>query len=158
MIRLSFILILSYFLLSNGYSYSKKIIVSHKVHKPTIDLYRENGIKFPEIVFKQSILETGNFTSNIYINNNNCFGMKYNNRGYAYCERNGHACYESIIYSIRDYAEWQSIMMNNHERLFRKKIKSEEDYYFFLERLVVGNKVYSYAEDKDYVKKLKLLQ
>ena len=156
MIRILSIVAIVYLVLTKSYSFSKEVLL-HKEKEivPSVELYREYGIKFPEIVYKQSLLETANFTSNICLNNRNYFGMKYNSRGYADCEKNGHACYSSIVYSIRDYAAWQAIMMSNHERLFRKKIISEEDYYFFLERLVIKNSIYSYAEDKDYVKKLK---
>ena len=34
-------------------------------------------IKHPEIVYAQALIETGGFTSTIYKQNNNLFGMKY---------------------------------------------------------------------------------
>ena len=63
----------------------------------------------PAIAFAQVILETGNFTSAIYLENNNLFGMKL-----AKCrvttaigENRHSAVYRSWFDSLIDYKLWQ---------------------------------------------------
>jgi hypothetical protein len=100
----------------------------------------ELNIKFPHIVYAQSILETNSFKSNIFKTNNNLFGMKQariratTNQG---TER-GHATYKHWRESVVDYALFQNAYLN--------KITTEELYFQYLEE--------NYAEDKEYVIKL----
>lgn len=108
------------------------------------------GIKHPEIVFAQAQLETGNFSSVIFKENHNLFGMKYpkKRKTVALGESRGHAKYQNWQQSVDDYLLWQ--------RMFIKTdISTEYKYYCLL-----GNgwtKSCNYAEDTDYVSKLKLL-
>jgi len=54
----------------------------------------------------QSAFETANFTSNIYKNNNNAFGMKYAGQSASTGEKNGYADYLSVQMSVSDFVVW----------------------------------------------------
>ncbi len=86
-------------------------------------------IKYPDIVYKQAILESGWFTSNIWRENNNPFGFFYEGKYLKFDNWK-----ESIIY----YENWQ-------KRHYRKG-----DYYQFLDDF--------YAEDSCYIDKLKYIK
>jgi flagellum-specific peptidoglycan hydrolase FlgJ len=98
-------------------------------------------IAYPEVVFAQALIETGNFTSNIYIENNNLFGMKLPKRRQttAIGENRNHAIYTSWTQSLADYKLWQDKMIH--------KAPTLEDYLNYLGR--------NYAEDKNYIKKIR---
>ena len=103
----------------------------------------ELNIRFPHIVYAQARLETGNFSSSIFKENNNLFGMKVatkrptTNKG----EENGHAYYENWKESVVDYAFYQAQYLSD--------IKTESEYFEYLRG--------SYAENPTYVEKLKVL-
>jgi hypothetical protein len=100
------------------------------------------NIKFIDIIIAQSILETGNYTSDIFIETGNLFGMKPARlRPYThYGEYRGHADYKgNWKLSVIDYALWQAREAKN--------VKTEDQYYFLLSKM--------YAEDPDYISKLK---
>jgi uncharacterized FlgJ-related protein len=123
---------------------------------PKAFLYRH--VKFPNIVYKQSHLETRHYTSKIFRENRNNFGMKRRTRSpYQVGELNGHAAYNSLYDSILDYADWQNERMTAYERHFNKTIKTEDDYYHFLNNIVIGKNIYRYAEDLAYTDKLRKL-
>lgn len=101
-------------------------------------IYKLN-IEHPEIVYAQAVIETGHFTSNLFKNHNNLFGMTISsnritmsNNRYLFYKKFNHWT-ESVI----DYAIYQSTY-------FRKLSKEE-----YLNKL---SKIYSY--DKKYKKKL----
>lgn len=109
-----------------------------------IRLIKETNIKFPHIVYAQALLETGNFESLVYTNNNNLFGMK---QARVRCttakgtELN-HAYYNNWKESVYDYALYQNRYMY--------KITTEKDYFEALDA--------TYAEiGKKYSKRLKEL-
>ena len=105
------------------------------------------GIRCPKVVCCQMLLETADLTSKIYVENHNGFGMKYNQHGYADYTLNGHAHYHCIVESILDYKEWQ-------DRFFKDRVfKSDEEYMYTLQHLPGG---LSYAEDPNYISKLKI--
>lgn len=101
----------------------------------------ELNLKFPHIVFAQAKLESGNFKSNIFIQNNNFFGMKCakqrptTNKG----KKNGHAYFNTWRDCVIDYAFYQAKYLS--------KIKTESDYIKYLNE--------NYSQDKDYINKLK---
>lgn len=100
------------------------------------------NIKFIDIVIAQSKLETNNFKSDIFKETGNLFGMKPAKlRPYThYGEHRGHADYKgNWKLSVIDYALWQAREGKN--------VKTEEQYYFLLSKM--------YAEDPDYISKLK---
>lgn len=53
----------------------------------------------------QAAHESANFTSYIFKNNNNCFGMKYAGQSLA-TEKNGYANYKSLEDCISDYKKY----------------------------------------------------
>ncbi len=91
-----------------------------------IEYVKELNIKFPHIVLAQARLESGNFKSNIFKENNNLFGMKEakqrisTNKG----TNLGHAKYESWKECVLDYALYQATYLS--------KFKTEEQYYSYL--------------------------
>lgn len=101
----------------------------------------ELNIKFPHIVIAQSQIESGYYTSHIFRENNNLFGMKEakqrptTNKG----TENNHAHYDNWKESVLDYALYQSKYLS--------KLKTEEEYFQYLSQ--------SYAEDPNYVTKVK---
>lgn len=104
---------------------------------------KEMRISFSEIVKAQAILETNNFSSAIFVENNNLFGMKFSRvrQTTSIGENRGHAAYRSWEDSIVDYALWQAS--------YTRQIKTQDQYFEYLERV--------YAEDPNYVQKLKSL-
>ena len=106
-------------------------------------MLKETNIMFPDIVFAQAKLESGNFKSDLFINHNNAFGMKIAKQRPT-LNTNKHAVYASYddwIHSIYDYAFFQSRFMRAYDT--REK---------YLNRL--GE---VYAEDKSYINKLNLI-
>jgi len=99
------------------------------------------NIRFPHIVFAQAVLESGNFKSEIFKTNHNLFGLKIATRrpSTANGEENGHAYYDNWRESVQDYAMFQAAYLND--------IKTEEEYFQYLRA--------NYAEDSEYVEKLK---
>lgn len=101
----------------------------------------ELNIKYPHIVIAQAEIETGHFTSQIFKENHNLFGMKVatkrptTNKG----EENGHAYYDNWRESVVDYAFYSAQYLSD--------IKSEKAYLDYLSQ--------SYAEDTNYVAKIK---
>ena len=99
------------------------------------------NVKFPHIVMAQSIIETGHWTSKIFRESNNLFGMKEaktritTSTGTQF----NHALYETWVESIYDYAFWQCRYMGG--------INTEEEYFSYLSQ--------NYAEDKNYIQVLK---
>jgi hypothetical protein len=101
------------------------------------------NIKYPHIVLAQAELESGTFTSPIFKENNNLFGMKQaklrptTNTG----ENKGHACFNTWRESVVDYAFYSATYLND--------IHSETEYLNYLGQ--------NYAEDTAYVSKLKVI-
>lgn len=107
------------------------------------DYLTELNVKFPHIVYAQAVLESGNFTSQIFKNNNNLFGMKQAHRRAttnAGTEM-GHAVYHHWRESVLDYALYQCAFLSN--------IHSEETYYQYLKE--------NYAEAPQYAARVKNL-
>lgn len=106
-----------------------------------IYMLKELNVKFPHIVLAQSIVETGHWTSKIFLENNNLFGMKeayvrvHTAKGTQY----GHAYYEDWEESVYDYAFYQCRYLG--------AIRTEDEYFNYLSN--------SYAEAPNYIKILK---
>ena len=98
-------------------------------------------LEHPDIVFAQAKLESGNFNSQIFRENNNLFGMKmpWNRPTVAIGVKRGHVVFSDWQHSVYDYALYQSSYM--------RKLTREA----YLERLK------SYASDPSYVEKIKNL-
>lgn len=101
------------------------------------DELKRLNVKFPYIVMAQSIIETGHWTSNVFKENHNLFGMKQANVriNTANGTQNGHAYYDDWYQSVYDYAFYQCRYLGG--------IDTEEEYYAYL-----GS---SYAEAGNYV-------
>ena len=101
---------------------------------------KELNVKFPYIVLAQAKLESFNYSSRIFMENNNLFGMKEARvrvntaKGTQY----KHAYYNTWQESVLDYAFWAAT--------YGSKCKTEAQYYELLS---------GYAEDEGYQTKLK---
>jgi hypothetical protein len=105
------------------------------------------GVLYQDIVILQSHLETGYFTSDIFLNANNLFGMRYpiHRPTVATGIYKEHAQYAHWSDSVIDYALWQKYYLS---RGYRLESEIDSDFY-----LVFLNCI-PYAEDKRYVSKL----
>ena len=93
------------------------------------------GVKHPEIVYAQAILETGHFKSRIFRDYNNLFGL-YNSATKDYYKFNHWS--ESVLAYV-NYVQYKYKGDDS---------KPPDDYYKFLKEL-------GYAEDKQYIQKVK---
>ena len=89
-------------------------------------------VRFPDLVYAQSILETGYYSSDVCLQKNNLFGL-----------------YDSTNRTYRTYKYWWE-SVREYKRLVQDKFKGEtlEDYLIFLDTL-------PYATDTAYITKLK---
>ena len=90
------------------------------------------GLKEPKIVTAQAILETGWFRSKVFREYNNPFGL-FNSRTMQYFR----------------FRHWSDAVIMYRDNI-QKRLKRNEDYYNFLKRI-------GYAEDEDYLNKVKAL-
>jgi flagellum-specific peptidoglycan hydrolase FlgJ len=109
------------------------------------NLLDKSKVKFSHIVLAQAKLESKLFTSPIAVTNKNIFGMKIAATRFTFAT-NGHdygnyAMYESYADCVLDYKAWQMQCAY--------LINDEDHYYELLGRI--------YAQDPQYVKKLKIL-
>lgn len=106
-----------------------------------INMIGELNFRFPHIVFAQAKQETGQFTSSVFKENNNLFGMKEAKVriNIARGTDRGHAYYHNWAESVMDYALYSATYLS--------KLKTEGEYYQYLQKY--------YAEDTTYVKRLK---
>lgn len=90
------------------------------------------GIKYPHIVTAQAILESGNFKSEVFREYNNPFGL-YNSNKKDYFK----------------FKHWTDAILA-YQTMIEYKYKGG-DYYQFLD-------VMDYAEDPDYIRKVKAIE
>ncbi len=130
------------------YNMQKTTMLSavERYEKALVDI----GIKFPKVVMAQMVHETNWFTSRIYYENRNYFGMKYNTRGYAIGKHRGHAKYSSYEDSILDYASWQKRVL-----ALAPDVDTDEEYIALLDNLPIC-KGCRYAEDPNYTQSIRL--
>jgi uncharacterized FlgJ-related protein len=109
--------------------------------KDLVNMIKELDIKYPYIVLAQSILETGHWTSLVFKENHNLFGMKMANKRIKTAKGTqlNHAYYSNWQESVYDYAFYQCRYLS--------KINSEQEYYDALDA--------TYAEAFKYSEKLK---
>jgi len=106
-----------------------------------IDMLISLNIKFPHIVLAQAKLESGNYSSKIFKENHNLFGMKearvriHTSKGTQF----NHAYYSHWKESVYDYAFYQCRYLST--------LHTEKEYYSYLSK--------SYAEANNYVEILK---
>lgn len=106
-----------------------------------LKMMTEIGIVYPDIVMAQAKIETGHFTSRVFKENNNLFGMRLPRQRSttATGEQYNHARYTSWMQSVIDYKLWQDRVLT--------KVKSRRAYLRYLHK--------NYAENKQYVKLIK---
>lgn len=97
-----------------------------------------------KLVVSQAAHETNNFSSRIFKQNNNLFGMKVSSRKIATSEKNGHAVYSNIEDSVKDYKAYYTA------RNYNKAYTSVES---FAEALKSKN--YFEAPINEYIKGMK---
>lgn len=102
---------------------------------------KELNVKFPEIVYAQAKLESGNFQSELFRANNNMFGMKEaaSRASTNHGSNLNHALYNHWREAVIDYALYQASYLSD--------LRSPEEYYTYLSQ--------SYAQDPQYVGKVK---
>ena len=129
----------------NGLTEYEKVTIIKKHdtfnQEKLVGMMKELNVKFPWIPLAQSMVETGHWKSNIFIENNNLFGMKEAKQRITTAggTQNNHAYYDTWRESVYDYAFYQCRYLNT--------ITSEQEYFEYLSA--------SYAEDPNYVKVLK---
>lgn len=99
------------------------------------------NFRYPHIVLAQAKLESSNYSSTIFKENNNLFGMKEAKvrLNTAQGTERSHAYYDTWRESLMDYALYSATYLKN--------LTTETQYYSYLEQ--------NYAEDVEYVSKLK---
>jgi len=99
---------------------------------------KEINMQFPDIVFAQAVLESGNFNSKIFRSNHNLFGMREAGRRIKTCKGTelNHAYYDNWKESVLDYAFYQAYYLDD--------IKTKEMYLTYLDN--------NYAESGNYRK------
>lgn len=103
---------------------------------------KQTGIKHPDVVFAQALLESGDFKSQVCRSNNNLFGMKVPECRSTVAQpgRKGYARYDSWVQCVYDYKLYQEFLFENGEL-------SREQYLRKLDKI--------YSEVPDYQKRLK---
>lgn len=123
----------------------ERYIVINEATKFTEEKFIEEikrlNFNFPHIVYAQSYVETGAWTSRIYRENNNLFGMKEAmvRAHLAVGTRHKHAYYNSWKESLYDYALYYSEYLSD--------IKDEDQYIDYVNA--------RYAEHPEYDKMIK---
>lgn len=141
--------VLGYFKLNSiakKFNYSTIITVEQIVEKELNfqnlkDYMHEIKIHFPDIVFKQARIESGNFKSRICKENNNLFGMRLAKKREttAVGENKKYAVYDNWQQSVDDYKLWQEYHKINENT-------KREDYLKLIGKI--------YAQDSTYVNKI----
>ena len=125
-------------------STEEKLIIVQEFNKfdepKLIEKLKELNVKFPYIALAQARLETGNFSSKVFRENNNLFGMREAKQRITTARgtENNHAYYHSWHESVLDYAFYQCRYLSS--------IQTEAQYLDYLRQ--------SYAEDPNYVNRL----
>jgi len=106
-----------------------------------ITAIKDLHFQFPHIVYAQAVLESSNFKSKMFMENNNLFGMREATQRINLSKgtQANHAYYSYWMDSVYDYALYCATYLS--------KLKTEDDYYNYLSQ--------SYAEDGSYIDKLK---
>lgn len=126
-------------------SQEEKIIVIREYNEfseiKLIEKIKQLNFRYPHIILAQAKLESGCFKSNIFLENNNMFGMKEAKlrTNLAKGTNREHAYYDSWQESLYDYALYYSTYLSS--------IKTEGEFFEYLRQ--------NYAEDPTYVQRLK---
>ena len=125
----------------------EKVIIAETQNEFTeerfVNKMKSLNIRQPHIAYAQAILESGGFTSKIFKENNNMFGMKQaqSRINLAKSTQYNHAYFESWEDCLLDFAF--------HRATYLSKLRTENDIYTYLGKY--------YAEDPGYINKLKTM-
>jgi len=136
----------------NGYcqdTTQAKVITQDSTQAPIDSLTKENlitqliclGVKNPEIVFAQAILESGHFKSKLTKKCNNIFGMKMPRKRHTTTiakSKSGYAVYKHWVASLKDYLAWQKMTLGKH-----KNVITKTQYLRYLDKVYCSVKGYS---------------
>lgn len=103
-----------------------------------------SGVKYPDVVFAQAVIESAHFTSEVFKSENNLFGMKHPARRQTLSDgkaESGYASYNNWTTSVEDYKLWQYSMLKQKESI------TKTEYLDLLGRI--------YATDPKYVRVIK---
>lgn len=114
----------------------EEIAIFDSVYSFIFELRLEN----PRIVMAQCIEESGHFKSKLFLEGNNCIGMKVPSQRPTLAKSvlYSHAKFNSWKECLMDYAIWQQIYARG---------KNEDEYFKYLDRV--------YAEKSEYSTRLK---
>lgn len=130
-----------------AYTESEKMVLIKEsdvfTQEKFVQMIKDINIKYPHIVLAQSMIETGKWKSNIFLENQNLFGMKEAKSRITTAKgtQHNHALYNHWRESVYDYAFYQSRYLHN--------IRSENEYYQYLAA--------NYAENPNYLRAVKAL-
>ncbi len=125
----------------------QKVVVQQDDNVTKEKLYEQIikfGIKFPDIVFAQAMIESGELTSKLFKTANNMFGMRFPSIRETTAQgktSSGYSRYEDWNFGVYDYFLWQDHMLRNRDEI------TKSQYFSLLGRV--------YAEDPNYVSKVK---
>lgn len=125
-------------------SFTHKPISEKPTYEGVYNEILEQEIEFPDIVFAQAMLESGNLTSKICKENNNLFGMKvpYKRHTLAIGQKYGYAKFKYWQESIGDYYLYQQM-------LFSKRNYTRKEYLAHINK--------TYSETQGYINRLNKL-
>jgi flagellum-specific peptidoglycan hydrolase FlgJ len=106
-----------------------------------IEYANKIGIKYVDVMVAQSRIETGWYSSKIFKEGSNLFGMKLAKRRKttALGEHRKHAKYSDWTKSVEDYKLWQEMVL--------KKVSSKQEYLSYIGKY--------YAENPNYLNLIK---
>lgn len=100
-----------------------------------IQYLKDLNIKYPKVVYAQAVMESGNFKSKMFTDDNNLFGMRIAKSRCTLAIGNGkYAKFKTWRESVIDYALYQTT--------FIKKIDSQGEYINYLARNYATGKAY----------------
>lgn len=142
--------ILLSFMSMKGYSQEKQMQIDEISKVETLTkkgLYEQiikHGIKFPDVVFAQAMIESGDLTSRLFKSANNMFGMKFPGSRKTTAigkTKGGYSKYEHWNFGVYDYFLWQDYVLRKKNNI------TKSQYLEILGRV--------YAKDPNYVGKVK---
>jgi len=119
-----------FFLLLRIRSRQVKMSSINEIGRDVYLLLIEHGfsISQSQYITAQAAHETANFSSPVFIQNNNLFGYGYRGQKIAIGEKNGYANYKSIADSIKDFKTYYSL------RGYPRQFNSVSEYVKTLKR------------------------
>ena len=125
--------------LENNNELTDTTSVEYHLKDSILDYMKSINLSNINVVYSQALIESGHFTSNVFIENNNMFGMKkayYRPHFQEDYENRGYAVYQNWKRSIDDYAllqAWSYKNLSNSEYIDKlHRIYAESDKYLQL--------------------------